>query len=194
MSRSVCVFVSVLHNKTNVPLAPPIATSAHTRLHSFDRRNNSVPGCDAEAAYGWPSRLLFFQLVRRLAECFTVHRTSHARMSVLHYVVGLSFYPMASLAVLQGSSHGAHNLTKPALPSALILFVLFSAAQLHCHRTLAGFRDRRKLCKGSILCLIIRRRRFARDGEHRTYPSTFPLLRHTCNATPDDAPRYTVPK
>ena len=113
----------------------------HTTLS--DTPTARLPGCDAEAAFQWPSLLFFLQLGRRLAECFAVHSASDARMSIVHYIVGLSFYPMASLALLRGSSDAAVRLLSPQLPAAVLLFLVASAAQLHCHLVLASLRRKR---------------------------------------------------
>eukprot|EP00045_Choanoeca_perplexa_P000534 m.14892 g.14892 ORF g.14892 m.14892 type:complete len:253 (-) comp10369_c0_seq1:84-842(-) len=81
---------------------------------------------------------LIVQLSRRLGECWLVETPSNSTMSLIHYVVGVTYYPMVTLSLLQAAKD-----TSPAAfmtVGGLLLFIVMSGWQHACHRYLASLR------------------------------------------------------
>lgn len=91
-------------------------------------------------------QLLFAaHLLRRIVECYFLERPSDSRMSVVHYLVGISFYPMVSLAMANQPSAVLSGGRAWQQYAALCLFMLSSALQTWCHWCLAALRARGEL-------------------------------------------------
>lgn len=89
--------------------------------------------------------LFQFHMGRRLKESMFLSKfASTSKILFGHYVVGLSFYPVTTLALLLDSPsnvHYPHSMVLENAAVSLCLFVFASSQQHHCHRTLARLRD-----------------------------------------------------
>jgi 3-oxo-5-alpha-steroid 4-dehydrogenase 3 len=77
------------------------------------------------------------QLSRRLAECWLIESPSSSTMSLIHYIVGLTYYPMVALSLLRAVAAPSSIVAR--LLGAL-LFAIMSGWQHMCHRYLASLR------------------------------------------------------
>lgn len=85
--------------------------------------------------------LFIVHMCRRLYECFFVHRFSiHAKMSFIHYLVGLIHYPCVGLTILV--DHQSSSIQNRFF--GLILFLLGNYIQYQTHLTLTKLRQNSK--------------------------------------------------
>ena len=90
--------------------------------------------------------LFIVHMCRRLYECFFVHQYStHAKMSFIHYVVGLIHYPCVGLTILV--DHQSSSSTTTTIQNrlfGLILFLIGNYIQCQTHLTLSKLRQTSK--------------------------------------------------
>lgn len=103
--------------------------------------------------------LLLIQVFRRLSECTLLSVYSDARMNVIHYIFGFSFYFGVGLSVLAeapGFGTQSSSMSKTIVSQSLvmdctkfttkihlvgiIIFTIGSLIQFHSHRILANLR------------------------------------------------------
>lgn len=87
------------------------------------------------------STLFLCHILRRLYECFYVHRFGpNSTMSIIHYLVGLFHYPMVGLTILVDYEYSDYQPSFIIICLSLFLFFNASYVQYRVHLTLANIR------------------------------------------------------
>jgi 3-oxo-5-alpha-steroid 4-dehydrogenase 3 / polyprenol reductase len=95
------------------------------------------------AAAVLPAVLFCAQTVRRLYESLYITRWSSGKMSLVHYLVGVTFYPAACLTIVTLAVPQPGDAAHAGSAAAVLgcaLFAFASQRQAACHRILAGLR------------------------------------------------------